>query len=64
MYTAELHYAKAQTSTTVATKIRGDSFLIYDNNSTLGIKIQYPVNWERDIYDKKSWILCPAVRGR
>ncbi len=64
MYTAVLHQAKAQTSTTAATKIRGNSFLIYDNNSTLGIKIQYPVYWEKDSYDKKSCILCPAVRGR
>ena len=25
----------------------GNFFLAYENNSTLGIKIQYPANWER-----------------
>src|SRR5712691_8450439 len=63
MYTAVLHQAKAQTSTTAATKISGDSFLIYDNNSTLGIKIQYPVNWEKDIYDKKVGFFAPPLEG-
>jgi hypothetical protein len=54
VYTARLHQAQAQTRTTAATKIRVNSFLIYDNNSTLGIKIQYPVNWERLEYDDEG----------
>jgi eukaryotic-like serine/threonine-protein kinase len=52
--TAVLHQAKVQTSTTAATKIRGNSFLIYDNNSTFGIKIQYPSSWERLQYDNEG----------
>jgi hypothetical protein len=63
MYTAILHQAQAQTSTTAATKIRVNSFLIYDNNSTLGIKIQYPVNWEKDSYDKKVAFFAPPLEG-
>ncbi|MGB6673566.1 MAG: hypothetical protein WBE34_14135, partial [Candidatus Nitrosopolaris sp.] len=29
------------------TNSSGNSFLTYQNNSTLGIKIQYPANWQR-----------------
>src|SRR6266849_655206 len=29
------------------TNSSGNSFLTYENNSTLGVKIQYPANWER-----------------
>ena len=63
VYTSVPHQAKAQTGTTAATKIRVNSFLIYDNNSTLGIKIQYPVNWEKDSYDKKVAFFAPPLEG-
>jgi len=63
LYAAVPHQAKAQTGTTAATKIRGNSFLIYDDNSTLGIKIQYPVNWEKDSYDKKVAFFAPPLEG-
>ena len=31
-----------------------NSFLTYENNSTLGIKIQYPSSWERLEYDNEG----------
>ncbi len=33
---------------------RNNSFLTYENNSTLGIKIQYPSGWERLEYDDEG----------
>jgi hypothetical protein len=54
IYTAQLQQAIAQTTTATTTKpSSSNSFLTYENNSTLGIKIQYPANWQRDSYDNK-----------
>jgi hypothetical protein len=48
IYTKHLQQAIAQTVTAGTTKpTSGNSFLTYENNSTLGIKMQYPANWER-----------------
>jgi hypothetical protein len=46
MYTAPLQLAIAQTTTPTKTT-NSNAFLIYENNSTLGVKIQYPSNWEK-----------------
>lgn len=48
IYTADLQRAIAQITTPTTTKpSSSNSFLTYENNSTLGIKIQYPANWQR-----------------
>ena len=48
IYTAQVQQAIAETSNATTTKpSSGNSFLSYENNSTLGIKIQYPTNWQR-----------------
>ena len=48
MYTNQLQHAIAQTTNAASPKPTSDNtFLPYENNSTLGIKIQYPANWER-----------------
>jgi hypothetical protein len=60
MYTPQLQQAIAQT--TPATKpSSSNSFLTYENNSTLGIKIQYPSNWQRDSYDNKVAFFAPSL---
>jgi hypothetical protein len=38
-----------------------NSFLTYENNSALGIKIQYPSNWERDSYHNKVAFFAPPL---
>jgi hypothetical protein len=63
-YTVQLYHAVAQTSTTVPTKSSCNSFLTYENNTTLGIKIQYPSNWERDSYDKKIAFFAPSLEDK
>jgi hypothetical protein len=35
-------------------------FLTYENNSTLGVKIQYPSNWQRDTYNNKVASFAPS----
>src|SRR5947209_19938767 len=48
VYNAQPQQAIAQTTTAATPKpTSGNFFLTYENNSTLGIKIQYPANWER-----------------
>ena len=48
MYTNQLQHAIAQTTNAASPKpTSGNTFLPYENNSILGIKIQYPANWER-----------------
>ena len=50
MYTNQLQHAIAQTTNAASPKPTSDNtFLPYENNSTLGIKIQYPSNWEKDV---------------
>jgi hypothetical protein len=47
MYAAPLQQAIAQTTTTATKTTNRNAFLTYENNSTLGVKIQYPSNWQR-----------------
>src|SRR3989442_10732872 len=48
VYNAQPQQAIAQTTTAATPKpTSSNAFLTYENNSTLGIKIQYPANWER-----------------
>ena len=46
---------------TTKTTPRSNSFLMYENNSTLGIKIQYPTNWEKDSYKDKVIFFAPSL---
>jgi hypothetical protein len=57
MYVAPLQQAIAQT--TAATN--SNAFLTYENNSTLGIKIQYPSNWQMDNYSNKVAFFAPSL---
>ncbi len=62
MYAAPLQQAIAQTTTTTATKTtNSNAFLTYENNSTLGVKIQYPSNWQRDSYNNKVAFFAPSL---
>jgi len=62
IYTAQLEQAIAQTTTAITTKpSSSNSFLTYENNSTLGIKMQYPANWQRDSYDNKVAFFAPSL---
>jgi len=62
MYTVQLQQAVAQTTTAANTKpTSGNSFPAYENNSTLGLKIQYPSNWEKDSYDNKVAFFAPSL---
>jgi hypothetical protein len=62
IYTAHLQRAIAQITTATTTKpSSSNSFLTYENNSTLGIKIQYPANWQRDSYDNKVAFFAPSL---
>src|SRR5215472_11076405 len=49
---------------TTKTTPRSNSFLMYENNSTLGIKIQYPTNWEKDSYKDKVIFFAPSLAER
>ncbi|MGB7954302.1 MAG: PsbP-related protein [Candidatus Nitrosopolaris sp.] len=42
------------TNSAINETTRNNSFLTYENNSTLGIKIQYPSSWERIEYDDEG----------
>lgn len=42
------------TSSAINETTRNNSFLTYENNSKLGIKIQYPSSWERLEYDDEG----------
>jgi hypothetical protein len=65
IYTAQLQQAIAQTTTATTTTTTkpssSNSFLTYENNSTLGVKIQYPANWQRDSYDNKVAFFAPSL---
>ena len=62
IYTAHLQRAIAQITTPTTTKpSSSNSFLTYENNSTLGIKIQYPADWQRDSYDNKVVFFAPSL---
>jgi len=60
MYVAPLQLAIAQTTTPTKTT-SSNAFLTYENNSTLGIKIQYPSNWESDSYNNKVAFFAPSL---
>jgi hypothetical protein len=59
MYAAHLQQVISK-STTPKTA-NSNAFLTYENNSTLGIKIQYPANWQRDSYDNKVAFFAPSL---
>ena|SRR5436309_3072565 len=62
MYTSQLQQAIAQTTNAATPKpTSSNSFLTYENNSTLGIKIQYPSNWEKDSYYNKVAFFAPSL---
>ena len=62
MYTNQLQHAIAQTTNAASPKPTSDNtFLPYENNSILGIKIQYPATWEKDRYDKKVGFFAPSL---
>src|SRR5713226_4340334 len=61
MYAALMpQLAIAQTTAPTKTT-NSNSFLTYENNSTLGIKMQYPANWQRDSYDDKVAFFAPSL---
>ena len=60
MYVAPLEQAIAQTTTATKTP-NSNAFLTYENNSTLGIKIQYPSIWQRDSYNNKVVFFAPSL---
>jgi hypothetical protein len=60
MYAAPLQQPIAQ-ATTPTKPTSSNSFLRYENNSTLGIKIRYPANWQRDSYDDKVAFFAPSL---
>ena len=61
IYTVQLQPAIAETTITPTKTTYGDTFLTYENNSTLGIKIQYPANWQTDTYDNKVAFFAPSL---
>ncbi len=61
MYAAPLQQAIAQTTTTATKTTNSNAFLTYENNSTLGVKIQYPSNWQRDGYNNKVAFFAPSL---
>ena len=61
MYAAPLQQAIAQTTTTATKTTNSNAFLTYENNSTLGVKIQYPSNWQRDNYNNKVAFFAPSL---
>ena len=61
MYAAPLQQAIAQTTTTATKTTNSNEFLTYENNSTLGVKIQYPANWQRDNYNNKVAFFAPSL---
>ena len=62
IYIGQPQQAIAQISTVATPKLTSSSaFLTYENNSTLGINIQYPSNWEKDSYDNKVAFFAPSL---
>jgi len=61
MYAAPLQQTIAQTTTTATKTTNSNAFLTYENNSTLGVKIQYPSNWQRDSYNNKVAFFAPSL---
>jgi hypothetical protein len=61
IYTVQLQPAIAEATITPTKTTYGDTFLTYENNSTLGIKIQYPANWQTDTYDNKVAFFAPFL---
>ncbi|MDQ6668774.1 MAG: hypothetical protein M3Y53_11205 [Thermoproteota archaeon] len=62
IYTAQLQQAIAETSNATTTKpSSGNSFLTYENNSSLAIKMQYPADWQRDSYGNKVAFFAPFL---
>jgi hypothetical protein len=59
MYNAPLQ-AMALPTAPIKT-INSNAFLTYESNSTLGIKIQYPSNWQRDSYNNKVAFFAPSL---
>ncbi|MFZ0223333.1 MAG: hypothetical protein WAM42_16755 [Candidatus Nitrosopolaris sp.] len=60
LHTAPLQ--QAVPSTTIPTKTtNSNGFLTYENNSTLGVKIQYPSNWQRDTYNNTVAFFAPSL---
>jgi hypothetical protein len=53
--------SNAQTTTTATKTTHSNEFLTYENNSTLGVKIQYPANWQRDSYNNKVAFFAPSL---
>jgi hypothetical protein len=55
--------AQPSKTSIAATKTMPSSnrFLTYENNSTLGITIQYPSNWEKDSYHNKLAFFAPSL---
>ena len=49
------------TTATTTKPSSSNSFLTYENNCTLGIKIQYPANWQRDSYNNKVAFFAPSL---
>lgn len=49
-------------STLMATPLYNNTFLTYQNKSTLGIAIQYPINWKRIEADDKALIFLPPSK--
>ena len=56
MYAAPLQLAIPPTTTKTT---NSNTFLTYENNSTLGINIQYPSNWQRNGYNNKVAFFAP-----
>jgi PsbP-like protein len=61
MYAAPLQQAIAQTTTTATKSTNSNAFLTYENNSTLGVKIRYPSNWQSDSYNNKVAFFAPSL---
>jgi hypothetical protein len=59
MYAA--HLQQVITKSTTPKTANSNAFLTYENNSTLGIKIQYPANWQEDNYNNKVAFYAPPI---
>jgi hypothetical protein len=64
LVTSRMYNAPLQAMALPATPIKtnnSNAFLTYENNSTLGIKIQYPANWQKDNYNNKVAFYAPPL---
>src|SRR5438445_5579355 len=59
MYAA--HLQQVITKSTPPKTANSSAFLTYENNSTLGIKILYPANWQKDNYNNKVAFYAPPL---